>query len=527
MRTIKRTESRGMGLVALVTGLLASAAATGAAGTPTAPAPVTTLGGLLQGVAQSGVTAYLGVPFAAPPVGELRWRAPRKARSWNGVRIADHIGNACMQPRLQGPEARTPGAPAANDVLSEDCLYLNLWVPQHPAAPALPVMVYLHGGSFEHGSGGQPEFNGASLARHGAVIVTLNYRLGRFGFFAHPALARENSSGAVGNYGILDQIAALKWVRQNIAAFGGNPRNITLVGESAGGISVSYLMESPFARGLFQRAIIESGIAFGAPRDAASTLAQAEAAGTLAAKSWGLQDPDPGALRRVPAAQVLGNGSAPPTWPMIDGSIIPEDLTAAFAAGHIAHVPLLLGTNTYEVGFGPLSQLPRGLSQHLGAQWASVQATFDGYGTHRTEYIEDELLTDMMFTAPTRLAARASAQHGLPTYLYSFSFVRPSQRDQVPGPVHFDETYAVFGTMALVESRPDSATARIIDDVQSTWVRFAKTGRPTEAAAQWPEFRTDADRLLDFSNSGPIVRTNFARERIALAGTLMSAPPAH
>jgi para-nitrobenzyl esterase len=499
-------------LVALMVGLPATAA-------------ITTDSGELQGIEQSGVTAYLGVPFAAPPVGDLRWRAPHQISHWTGVRVADHVGNSCMQVRLQGPGARIPGAPATSDVLSEDCLYLNVWTPHNSAVSGLPVLVYIHGGSFEHGSGGQPEFNGATLAKHGTVVVTVNYRLGRFGFFAHPALTQESPSAPVGNYGLLDQIAALTWVRQNIAAFGGDPGNITLAGESAGGIAVSYLMESPLAKGLFQKSIIESGILSGAPPGVATDLAQAEAAGTAAAKSWGLTDASLAALRKVSAVQVLGDGSGPGAWPMIDGKIIPEDLTAAFAAGHIAHMPLLLGTNSHEVGFGPLSQLPRGLSQRLGPQWSKVTASFDGYGTHRTDYVEDELATDMMFTAPTRVAARAAAQHGLPTYLYSFSFMRPSQRGKVPGPAHFDETYAVFGTMGLVESQRDARTDRIIDEVQSRWVQFAKTGRPTQNAAQWPRFTPDAERVLDFSNSGPIVRTHFARERVALAEALSARPP--
>jgi para-nitrobenzyl esterase len=512
------------GYYMLAVGLLAGAPFIAAAGTDAAPAPVATSAGLLQGVVQSEVYAYLGVPFAAPPIGDLRWRAPRQVPPWKGVRLAAHLGNACMQQRLEGPQARMPGAPAASDVLSEDCLYLNVWTPQHPTVPGLPVMIYIHGGSFEHGSGGQPEFNGASLAKRGAVVVTLNYRLGRFGFFAHPALTQETASAPLGNYGILDQIAALKWVRQNAAGFGGDAQNITVVGESAGGICVSYLLESALARGLFQRAIIESGILSGAPRGAATTIPQAEVAGVAAAKSWGLNDPDPRALRQVPAQQILGSAATPTTWPMIDGKIIPEDLSAALAAGHIAHVPLLLGTNTHEVGFGPLTQVPRGMSQRLGAQWSKVAAIFDGYGTHRTEYIEDELVTDMMFTAPTRLAARATARHGLPTYLYSFSYVRPSQRGQVPGPAHFDETYAVFGTMGLVESRLSPQADRIIAEVQSRWVRFAKTGRPTQIATQWPRFTLASEQLLDFSNSGPVVRTNFGRERVALADAL-AAPP--
>ena len=308
--TFWRANSRAALVVslglALTVNLAASTTCAAAADSRAIPMPITTTAGLLQGVAQGGVTAYLGVPFAAPPVGNLRWRAPLSPPHWKGIRVAADVGNFCMQSREQGPSGTQP--PGAEQVLSEDCLYLNVWTPTRKVSAKLPVMVWVHGGAFEHGSGAEAVYDGASLAGRGVVLVTLNYRLGRFGFFAHPALTRESPLGPIGNYGLLDQVAALKWVQQNIGAFGGNPANITILGESAGGIAVSYLMASPLGQGLFQKAIIESGIFFDAPPGAATSLQKAEVAGSAAASAWGLEMADATALRAVSAEKVLAGG---------------------------------------------------------------------------------------------------------------------------------------------------------------------------------------------------------------------------
>ena len=189
------------------------------------------------------------------------------------------------------------------------------------------------------------------------------------------------------------------------------------------------------------------------------------------------------------------------------------------------HVPLLLGTNSYEAGFGPFPQMAKGLAERLSAQWPKIQAVYDGYGTHQTEEIEGELLTDMMFTVPTRRAARMAAQNGLPTYLYYYSYLPPSQRGRVPGPSHFDEVFAVFGTMGLREREWGAGTQPIVDEMQTRWVQFAKIGRPTEDGALWPALSSDADRLLEFTDSGPIVRSNYGRERLDLAEAISSAAP--
>ncbi len=516
LRAFGRASASGRVGVVLAVGL-AGASALAAVGNITVTLPVATATGLLQGIEHQGVTAYLGVPFAAAPVGELRWRAPRRLPHWRGVRLADRFGNSCMQ---EADGFNTAG----QKTLSEDCLYLNVWTPAHVPSARMPVMVWLHGGGFAHASGAHPSSDGARLAAHGVMVVTVNYRLGRFGFFAHPSLTQEDPAVPLANYGLLDQIAALEWVKENAAAFGGDPTNVTVFGQSAGGVAISYLLATPLAKGLFQRAIIESGVFFTGPPDQPRTLQEAETVGIAAAKSWGLMKTDAAALRRVSAETVLA-GSPGASWPVIDGKVVAGDLRAAFDAGQIAHVPLLLGSNSYEVGWPPLAAWTRGLSQRLSAQWPTVSSLYDGYGTHRTDLIEGQLATDMRFTVATRYAARAAARHGLPTYLYVFSYLRPSQSAHVPGPVHMDEIYAVFGNVDQVESHPDAGTRRVIDEVQSRWVQFAKTGHPTESAAQWPALTTDSEVSMEFTTNGPILRTDYARARLDLAEQLAAAPP--
>ena len=478
---------------------------------------VQAMDGPVQGSTGNGVTAYLGIPYAAAPVEDLRWRAPRPHARWTTVLHADHYGRDCIQ----------NGDPRPT---SEDCLYLNLWAPKD-ARPVeegahrgrLPVMVFIHGGGFNIGSGAEPWYRGSSFARRGVVLVTFNFRLGRFGFFAHPAIARQTPGEPLGNYQCLDQIAALEWVKRNVARFGGDPDNVTIFGESSGGSSVTLLMASPAARGLFQKAIIESGVR----EYQMNTLAQAQADGKAVAESWGVRGEDAAAgaaLRRVPAQVVLGKaklgfGGA---GPMIDGAIIREDPLAAFREGHMPRIALILGTNSYEAG--SFLGLARGLSERMASVWPRVVRLYDGYGTHRTPLIEAELLTDMLTAGPTRIVAREAAQSGLPTYLYQYDYLRPSERGRIPGPVHTDELYAVFGTMNVAE-RPVTADMRkISDEVESGWVEFARTARPTADASAWPATRAHTDEVLEFTQSGPIVRENLHSDRIDFTESLPPLP---
>jgi para-nitrobenzyl esterase len=490
-------------LIAAVVGVALAATSAWAA-----PAPVRIQTGLVQGVQQNGVTVYKGLPYAAPPVGDLRWRAPKAPAAWTGVKTADHFGDSCMQ------NVR-PGAPGGPLTVSEDCLYLNVWTPA--GASRAPVMVWIHGGGFNLGSSAWPQTDGSSLARHGVVLVSLNYRLGKFGFFAHPALTREAGGAELGNYGIMDMIAALKWVKANVAAFGGDPSNVTIFGESAGGMAVDFLMESPQARGLFHKAIVESGGGRGNMRG----LKAAEGDGESAAKAWGVQGDDAKALRAVPAKTVLGSASISGGGgsPFVDGKVIPEAPLAAFEAGRMAHVPYMIGTNSYEVGLFLASV--DSVTAPANAGWARVEAAYDGYGTHDAKMVRQELANDLLMTEPARALARAAAAHGLPTYLYRFSYLRPSQRTgAIPGPLHFDEVYVVFNSMTT--SPPPSSDDKVpVEAMETRWTSFARTGKP---APEWPAFTRGDEALEDFTNEGPVVRKDFRKGSLDVAEAIAMTP---
>jgi para-nitrobenzyl esterase len=492
--------------------LLCATPWTAAQDAPANTVSVKTPAGVLRGAEQDGMRSFLGVPYARPPIGELRWRAPQPLPAWAGSRDALTFGPECMQGSGRAPVA-----------MSEDCLFLNIWVPAKAAARHLPVLVWVHGGAFMVGSAAQPLYDGASLARRGLIVVTLNYRLGKFGFLAHPALTQENPDEPLGNYGLLDVLAALKWVQANIKSLGGDPRKVTLAGQSAGGTAVYDLMSSPLSAGLFSKAIIESGM-FSTP---ATSFEQAEAAGAAAALTWDSSARDAAALRRLSAARVQGEGPAQGAnfGPMIDGKLLTQDVATAFDDGQDVQVPLLIGSNNYEAGF--FGNAAKGLAQRLATVWPRVTAVFDGYGTNRTDLIELQLATDMLVTAPTRTAARAAASHGSPTFLYSYSYVRPSQRGQVPGASHVDEVYALFGHMNLMPggtSEPPDALP-VVAALQERWARFVITGSPASKTEPWPAMDLDNPQLLEFSNSGEFVRSNFASQRLDLAAAIPRPAP--
>jgi para-nitrobenzyl esterase len=319
--------------------------------------PVRVEQGLLAGMngSSADIRVYRGVPFAAPPVGDLRWKAPQPAAKWQGVRKAAEFSNACWQTPYPAAaaiyQAMLPG-------LSEDCLYLNIWTPARSAKDRLPVMVWIHGGGFTRGFSGTSSYNGEVLARKGAVIVTINYRLGIFGFFAHPELTAESGHHASGNYALLDQIAALQWVQKNIGAFGGDPARVTIFGESAGSWAVNALMASPLAKGLFQRAIGESGGLFSPMKTLAEAEKEGEKLGRLLApdsapkKSENSEAPAQQsvlqALRAMPAGELLKAGAPETVRAIVDGWVLPQDVATIFAQGKQNDVPLIVGYNADE-----------------------------------------------------------------------------------------------------------------------------------------------------------------------------------
>ena len=301
--------------------------------------------GILEGVAETdGLRSFKGIPFAAPPVGNLRWREPQPAANWSGVRRADHFGPRAMQRAIFGDMN------FRSDGVKEDCLYLNVWTPAKSASERLPVLVYFYGGGYMAGDGSEPRYDGESMARRGIVTLTVNYRLGVFGFMAHPELTKESPNHASGNYGLLDQQAALAWVQKNIAAFGGDPRRVTIAGESAGSTSVSAQMASPLSRNLMAGAIGESGSMMGTLTPV--TLAEAEATGVKFGQSNGANSL--AELRAMPGDQLLETTARPGTprfGPCVDGYFFPKSVLAIFTAGEQAHVPLLAGWNSEESGY--------------------------------------------------------------------------------------------------------------------------------------------------------------------------------
>ena len=453
--------------------------AVAALASPAVAQQVTTDSGAVTGATADGIASYKGIPYAAPPVGAGRWSAPASVAPWSAPRDATRYGRDCMQNPL-------PGVQTGSRPMSEDCLTLNVWTPKPAKGAKLPVMVWIHGGGFVGGSGTLPETDGAALARRDVVIVSFNYRLGRFGFFAHPAL------GADGNWGLMDQIAALKWVQRNITAFGGDPAKVTIFGESAGGESVSRLMASPVAKGLFARAIVASG----GGRDDWPSLAEAQVKG----QAFGARahTADAAALRALPADKILGTIALMSkeedrySGPITDGTIVPAGADAIFAAGKQARIPYIVGSNDDELGFipAPFRVMINGpVEKGLGAAAATVKAAYAS---------EDEanrrLGGDVIFAEPALAFGLSQARAGAPTFLYRFGYVAEAQRKPDLGAVHASDVAYQFGNLAPDATAADRAAAKLIGDY---WTNFAKAGDPNGSGLPvWSRLDPAAPSLL-------------------------------
>ncbi|MGH3429341.1 MAG: carboxylesterase/lipase family protein [Mycobacteriales bacterium] len=470
--------------------------------------------GWLRGVVRHRVASFKDIPFAAPPVGELRWRAPQPAGPWRGIRDASAYGPECLQMSMD------PSEPVRGRQ-SEDCLTINVVIPAHrPTGANLAVMVWIYGGGFREGSASDED--GTNFARDGVVLVTFNYRLGRLGFFAHPALAKTNPEGALSDYGFADQIAALKWVRENISAFGGDPDRVTIFGESAGATSVNYLLVSPAARGLFSGAIAESGYG----RQPGHPLAQAEAIGAAFIKSLGISGDGEAAaraMRALPAkalmAPIEGLG-VPAAGAIIDGVIARESPGEGFAKGDQAHVPYLAGGNSFEASLlsGYVSK-PEMLLDRLGsARAAAVARLGDGDPTKAAE----TLFTLAGDIEPDRYLAREDARRGVPAYLYYFAYVPAAERARSKGVGHGDEIAYVFDTLPRTATSADRAMARA---AHAYWVAFAGTGRPDSGGgAPWPKAEPN-DVYMVFANDGPHAVPGFDKAKLDFAEAVNAAQP--
>ena len=482
---------------------LAIAAHTVAANTDTAADTVKVEQGLLSGTAgnKPDIRVFRGVPFAAAPVGELRWKAPLPPAQWKGTREAKEFSAACWQtPYPEVAKLYQSPLPALN----EDCLYLNIWTPAKSTEEHLPVMVWIHGGAFTRGSGSTNAYDGGILARKGAVVVTINYRLGVFGFFAHPELTAESEHHASGNYALLDQIAALEWVKKNIAAFGGDPKRVTIFGESAGSWAVNVLMASPIAKGLFQRAIGESGGSFALMKG----LAEAEKSGASLAGSMGITQDVLKTLRSKRAEDLLKASDEQSVRAIVDGYVLPQDVYAIFAQGKQNNVPLLVGNNADE----GTALAPQGA--HIKAE-QFIAGAHTRFGSFADEFLKiypansDQeavksfyaAFRDQQFGWEMRTWARMETKTGHhAAYLYYFSRVPPGPQSKRLGTFHAAELAYVFGNFVWPFPWED-ADKKLSDAMISYWVNFAASGDPNSyGLVKWPAYNPEADQLLELAD---------------------------
>ncbi|MCW3834448.1 carboxylesterase/lipase family protein [Sphingomonas canadensis] len=484
--------------------------------------------GQVRGTIEGDVGVYRGIPYAAPPSGALRWKPPQPAAPWQGVRDATAFGPSCPQGVIPGAGARE--ANAVRGATSEDCLTLNIWAPARHAGP-LPVMVWIHGGAHRIGSGSAPFYDGSAFARDGVILVTFNYRLGLLGYLAHPALTAEAAADApLANYGTMDQLAALRWVQANIAAFGGDPGNVTLFGESAGGVATLSLLTLPEARGLFHKAIVESGGGWNATPD----LAEAERNGAAALESAGVR---PGAslaeLRALPPEAFAGFKAGVGFGPVIDGRLLKQSTAQAFAAGDVVDVPLIIGFNSDEGSLMESFQMAPStmLGSVPGAGLAALRAAYGARGA-TDEALARRLFADGAFSAPARWIAGRSAG-GAPSWLYRFDYVAELLRGQRSGARHGGEIPFVFDSWSAMPAIAQALTEddrRMAATIHGCWVSFAKTGVPVcPGAPAWPAYAPASDTLLDFA-AVTAPRTGFDKpiydvlERTLLPRALGAAP---
>jgi para-nitrobenzyl esterase len=473
--------------------IVASFAAT-AAETPRAR----TTEGWVEGAVDEGIASFKGIPYALPPVDEWRWRPPRPMPGWEGTRDATAFGPICPQP------AR-PTSATAGDAQNEDCLTINVWTPADRAADArLPVMVWIHGGAFFLGSGAQYFDQGPTdLARHGVVLVTFNYRIGRLGFFAHPAIALAHPGEPVANYWLMDQVAALHWVARNIAAFGGDPANVTIFGVSAGGSSVNALMATPKARGLFARAIAQSG---GGLLNAGTSLADAERAGVAFAERAGVTGTDAEAasrLRALTPEQILAAERGPPAFnAMYDGIYIEKPFSKYFSAGEMARVPFIAGSTSDEFSvFGMMGLDAQSFQRRFDVNLADVRPAYEAKGPVSDAELIRQAGADAIFTTGAHGLARLAAKHGVPGYTYQFAFLPAARRGVLPGVPHggdqpylFGLEYRVAGSAAPAPTAAEQQVARLM---QAYWVNFARSGDPNGPdLPQWPRCDVRCSRTL-------------------------------
>ena len=464
---------------------------------------IATAEGGVTGQMLGGVAVFRGVPYAAAPEGQWRWQPPRPAAHRDAVLDASAFGTICPQSR------RTP-YPLAGVPMGEDCLKLNLYVPAgaFDGGARVPVMVWIHGGSYRWGAGSWPGAEPFALAHKGVAVVTINYRLDRLGLFAHPALSASMPDKPLANYALMDQVAALRWVRDNIAAFGGDPSRVTIFGQSAGGVSVTTLMATPSARGLFQGAIAQSGAARiegdRKLRGDGGPFLSLEADGLQMASSFGIANDSeaPAKLRALPTDRIIAYSEKeiPNSMnPVVDGEVLPDDIARTFRAGRQQPVPFLSGTTNWEASLlGPYEFKLKDMLR--GEDPAAVRQAYAGLDEAtlvRTWFM------DMLFRGPARFLAGEMSSVGKPAWFYEFSYVAEGRRGSVPGAAHSDDVAFAFGDPGMnrrsrADALPTAADRRMAEVVSGYWVNFAKHGDPNgPGLPRWPRYERSTDLMLD------------------------------
>jgi para-nitrobenzyl esterase len=465
---------------------------------------VSVTGGRIEGVHADGVTSFKGIPFAAPPVGNMRWRAPQPVRRWADIKQADHFAPACVQPVQSNVAGRRP-------TFSEDCLYLNVWTPAKSARDQFPVMVWIYGGGWVGGMTSAPQYDGTRLAHKGVVLVSISYRLGALGFLADPQLDTESPHHVSGNYGVLDMIAALKWVKANIAKFGGDPSRVTTFGQSSGGTAVAMLAASPLAKGLFQRAISESGSisssgVAGRPRLPAAEAIDRDFLARLGAR-------DITAARTLPAQALLqAQARVGRFWPVVDGYVVPDDQYDLFEAGRFSGTPLLIGSNADEGASLVSFILPHAtparfealIHMQVGPHADQILALYPHATDAQAGQAARDMLRDTMAWSAWAWASLSSKGRDN-VYLYYFDRHSP----QAPlGPTHGAEVVYVFGNLTSnprlgLTGTPGPGDLALSQEIQDYWVNFARTGDPNgPGLSRWPAFSASSPRAM-YLDVGP------------------------